>query len=87
MLPFDAKRPGPAILGEVYQLPDPGDALLAFDEYEGCGPRDPKPHRFERVSTDVRLDSGGKVRAWIYVLRDSVDGAERIESGDWVAPS
>jgi gamma-glutamylcyclotransferase (GGCT)/AIG2-like uncharacterized protein YtfP len=75
------------VRGEVYELPDARRSLELLDEYEGCGPNDPKPHRFERVATEARLDSGEQVRTWIYVFRDSTDGAPRIGSGDWLAGS
>jgi gamma-glutamylcyclotransferase (GGCT)/AIG2-like uncharacterized protein YtfP len=73
------------IRGELYRMHDPTALLAQLDEYEGCGPNDPRPHRFERVATDVQLDGGERVRSWIYVFRDSTVQAPRIESGDWVA--
>jgi gamma-glutamylcyclotransferase (GGCT)/AIG2-like uncharacterized protein YtfP len=75
------------IRGELYRLQGGERSLQALDEYEGCGPNDPRPHRFERVETEVRLDSGERVRSWIYVFRDPVEGAPRIDSGDWVGSS
>jgi gamma-glutamylcyclotransferase (GGCT)/AIG2-like uncharacterized protein YtfP len=74
------------IRGELYRMHEPDRLLVLLDDYEGCGPSDPNPHRFERVATDVRLDSGEQVRAWIYVFRDSTEGAPRIDSGDWLTP-
>ena len=72
------------IQGELYRLHDAEQLLRVLDDYEGCGPNDPEPHRFARVAVEVRLDGGDRATAWIYVFRASTDGAALIESGDWL---
>jgi gamma-glutamylcyclotransferase (GGCT)/AIG2-like uncharacterized protein YtfP len=75
------------VRGEVYFLERP-DALLArLDEYEGCGPRDAKPHEYERVQRAVVLDSGASDLAWVYVYTGCAAGTSEIVSGDYCRPS
>ena len=72
------------IRGELYKMHDAAQLLAVLDDYEGCGPADPEPHRFARVDAQVRLHDGGDATAWIYVFRASTEDALRIDSGDWV---
>jgi gamma-glutamylcyclotransferase (GGCT)/AIG2-like uncharacterized protein YtfP len=73
------------VRGELYLLLDPERTLALLDEYEGCGPADPEPHRFVRERAQVRPDRGGQVISWIYWYRGGTEGVARIESGDWAA--
>jgi pyruvate carboxylase len=75
---------GAWIQGELYWLHDAPMMLAVLDDYEGCAPGDPEPHRFARVAVEVVLEDGAVVPSWIYVFRESTDGATRIESGDWM---
>jgi gamma-glutamylcyclotransferase (GGCT)/AIG2-like uncharacterized protein YtfP len=54
-------KPGEWIAGEVFQLNDPGKLLPILDEYEGSD--------YKRTSVAVELESGKRVRAWMYLLR------------------
>ena len=78
-----SENEGAWVHGELYWLHDAPMMLAVLDDYEGCAPGDPEPHRFARVATEVVLDDGKLVESWIYVLRGSTEGATRIESGDW----
>lgn len=56
-----SKKPGEWIKGEVFQLNDPSELLPILDEYEGT--------EYQRVSVPVELDSGKRMRAWMYLLK------------------
>jgi len=73
---------GARVRGEVHSLPDVGETLRLLDHYEGCGPHDRPPYEFERELVDVTLESGGRVRAWIYWYRP-VPRGRRLASGDY----
>ena len=79
-----SRRPGECVRGEIYRLHDPDRLLPVLDRYEGCGPEDALPHRFERERVEASLDGGGRTTCWIYWHRGEIDEAARVESGDWV---
>jgi gamma-glutamylcyclotransferase (GGCT)/AIG2-like uncharacterized protein YtfP len=56
-----SKKPGEWISGEVFRLNDPSELLPILDEYEGA--------EYKRTSVPVELDSGKRLRAWMYLLR------------------
>jgi gamma-glutamylcyclotransferase (GGCT)/AIG2-like uncharacterized protein YtfP len=74
---------GGCVHGEVFALDDAARTLARLDEYERCGPNDPKPHEFERVEVEVLLESGAAVNAWVYVYTGSTTDKQEILSGDY----
>jgi gamma-glutamylcyclotransferase (GGCT)/AIG2-like uncharacterized protein YtfP len=54
-------QPHEWISGEVFQLNDPSKLLPILDEYEGSS--------YKRTSVPVLLDSGKRLRAWMYLLK------------------
>jgi|TARA_R100001530_G_scaffold47170_2_gene35478 gamma-glutamylcyclotransferase (GGCT)/AIG2-like uncharacterized protein YtfP len=56
--------------------------LNTYDMYEGV-----KSGMYRRVRTNVKMDDGGKERAWLYVAGDLLLANETvfevIEGGDW----
>jgi gamma-glutamylcyclotransferase (GGCT)/AIG2-like uncharacterized protein YtfP len=56
-----SKNPGEWISGEVFQLDDPARLLPILDEYEG--------QEYKRASVAAQLDSGKRLRAWMYLLK------------------
>jgi gamma-glutamylcyclotransferase (GGCT)/AIG2-like uncharacterized protein YtfP len=74
------------VRGEVCLLNEPSSALAVFDAYEGCGPGDPPPHKFERQEVDVLMNDGKSIRAWAYVYCLDTAGKARILSGDYFQP-
>ncbi len=48
------------ISGEIFELKDPVKLLQVLDEYEGP--------QYKRTSVPVQLDSGRRLRAWMYLL-------------------
>jgi gamma-glutamylcyclotransferase (GGCT)/AIG2-like uncharacterized protein YtfP len=75
------------VRGEIYVLENPDHTLARLDEYEGCGPRDARPHEYERVQHEVILESGANVLAWVYLYTGSTDEKGEISSGDYCQPS
>jgi gamma-glutamylcyclotransferase (GGCT)/AIG2-like uncharacterized protein YtfP len=56
-----SNNPGDWISGEVFQLNDPAKLVPILDEYEGS--------EYKRTSVSVQLDSGKRLRAWMYLLK------------------
>jgi len=75
------------VRGEVYVLENPDDVLARLDEYEGCGPRDARPHEYERVQHEAILESGANILVWVYLYTGSTAEKVDILSGDYCHPS
>jgi gamma-glutamylcyclotransferase (GGCT)/AIG2-like uncharacterized protein YtfP len=75
--PGAVKAPGApqVVLGELYYLPGAVRALKFLDRYEGS--------RYKREVTEVELQSGRRVRAWIYWLKRVPASGQKIEGGDY----
>ena len=54
-------KPDDWISGEVFKLNDPSMLLPILDEYEDS--------EYQRTSVPVQLDSGKRLRAWMYLLK------------------
>ena len=54
-------QPGDWLAGEVFRMNDPGKLLPVLDEYEGP--------EYKRTSVRVHLDSGKRMRAWMYLVK------------------
>jgi len=72
------------VRGDVFELSRDAEATLrALDDYETL--ESPTPAYFERQLTDVCMDTGETLRAWIYWYRGDISTtAHRIQSGDWM---
>lgn len=62
------------VIGELYRFDhalslsaDRETLLLELDDYEGCGPYDPKPYLFIREKLLVNLQDGQTLTAWSYI--------------------
>jgi gamma-glutamylcyclotransferase (GGCT)/AIG2-like uncharacterized protein YtfP len=75
---------GSEVLGEVYQMLDTTLVLASLDEIEGYRAAEPERSLYIRVLTDVGLDDGGSVQAWVYFYNAPLGRAQRIESGDYL---
>ncbi len=82
VLPSDQK--GDRVLGEVYQLHQPGKVFEKLDPYEYCGPNDPEPHEYRRALTTAKLKNGAEIETWIYWYNHKIILPNRIESGDYL---
>ena len=71
--------------GEVYALEAPTNSLAWLDAYEGIVPGNDARNEYERVERAVRMASGEKVAAWVYLCRRDVSRLEPIPGGRWVA--
>jgi gamma-glutamylcyclotransferase (GGCT)/AIG2-like uncharacterized protein YtfP len=77
------EAPGQEITGELYQLDDPERQLPDLDELEEFDPAKPEQSLFIRRLTDVELDNGTRVRAWVYFLPRRPAKARLIAGGDY----
>ncbi len=57
------------VRGEVYEVDE--ETLKKLDEYEGV------PFYYERVEETTELDSGERVRAYLYLYKGSVKGLRK----------
>lgn len=72
------------VFGEVYRMHDAVAALAKLDEYEGCSAGFKKPHAFLRQRTEVTLENGELLPAWVYVYNGTVRNERQILSGDYL---
>jgi gamma-glutamylcyclotransferase (GGCT)/AIG2-like uncharacterized protein YtfP len=68
------------VFGELFRLHTPEASLVAFDDYEGCGPGVASPQYLRQV-LPVMLDDGSVSEAWTYVYNRPVAKLKRITSG------
>jgi len=73
------------VKGELYEISTDAleHTLSLLDDYEGLGQGDPLPHEYRRELVPVTLDDGRQLDAWAYVVNRSLEGLERIRSGDF----
>lgn len=72
------------VIGELYQVLDPS-VWAALDDYECCSERFSEPHEFIRQISEVTLDYGDEMKAWVYVYNFSHEDLPVIVSGDFVS--
>jgi gamma-glutamylcyclotransferase (GGCT)/AIG2-like uncharacterized protein YtfP len=72
------------VWGEVYDTADAAAVLAVLDEIEGFRPNEPDRSLYTRVLTDVVLDDGRAMQAWVYFYNAPLGRAQRIESGDYL---
>ena len=72
------------VWGEVYEATDPASVLSVLDEIEGYRANEPDRSLYTRVLTDVALEDGRSVQAWVYFYNAPLGRAQRIESGDYL---
>ena len=70
--------------GEVHAMRDTAAVLAELDAIEGYQPAQPDQSLYVRTVTDVLLDGGGTVKAWVYFYNAPLGRAERIVSGDYL---
>ncbi len=81
-----ARKPasqGTRVVGEVYRLPRPWEALPVLDRIEGFRADSPESSLFVRETAEVGLRGGQRVRAWVYWLNRWHGAMRRISSGDY----
>ena len=71
---------GASVHGIVYALPD-RELLEKFDDYEGIDRQHPVDNLFVRRRVMAALENGDRVRCWVYLYNQSLEGKVRIPSG------
>ena len=72
------------VLGEVYEMTNPGLVLHTLDEIEGYRPDAPDAGLYTRLPASVTLEDGAHVDAWAYFYTGPLGRAARIASGDYL---
>lgn len=72
------------VRGEIHELFDPKATLDALDDIEGFDAKRPERSLFERRETQVTLEAGGTLRAWVYFYRQPLLEATEIPDGDFI---
>jgi gamma-glutamylcyclotransferase (GGCT)/AIG2-like uncharacterized protein YtfP len=82
---FPGALPSPTneIEGELYELTDAARQLKQLDEIEEFFPEQPGQSLFLRRLAEVELETGQKVRAWVYFLAKKPANARLVPSGDY----
>jgi len=63
------------VVGEVYRVSE--EKFQRLDQIEGA------PYLYRRELIKVKLANGEELEAYTYIYNHSVDGLEKIPSGDW----
>jgi gamma-glutamylcyclotransferase (GGCT)/AIG2-like uncharacterized protein YtfP len=70
------------IHGEVYRIHRPAALFPSLDLYEnGTGK---EPPEYDRVIVPVKMKTGRRIHAWIYLYTRTTKGLHWIRSGDYV---
>lgn len=75
------------IIGELYEIQDPAEfawAMGQLDDYEGLNVEAGEEQLYRRELTEVLLEDGREIRAWIYWYNADVSGKPVVASGDIV---
>ena len=79
-----SELPGDRVLGTLFRLQNPAEALPRMDRYEGYLPGDPEGCEFRRELATVELPGERRsLQAWVYYYTLPVGGLPRIEGGDY----
>lgn len=83
---YPAAVPDPEGLcwGEVYEMTDPAEVLVALDDIEGYRPEAPDLSLYSRTKATVTLPDGSEAPAWVYFYNAPLGRAQRIPSGDYL---
>ncbi len=69
------------VRGRVYRLPENRKAIESIDAFEEYYPNKPDASLYKRRLAQVELESGEKVRSWIYEYNGSASPKTLIKSG------
>jgi len=76
---------GGNVRGELYRVIRPDLLFPVLDRFEGCGADDEEPTLYRREMVKVRLDTGRKRSAWVYLYNRDTSGLSPIPGGDYAA--
>lgn len=85
MYPAAVPLPDGQVSGEVYAFEHADVVLDTLDDLEGYCPDAPDSSLYRRTVTSVTLEDGTALAAWAYFYNAPLGGAQRIESGDYLA--
>lgn len=71
------------ISGIVLQLPQDSRVLAEIDQYEEFDPGSPETSPFVRIPENVTLDSGRRLKCWIYIYNRDPMAAPVLEDGNF----
>lgn len=74
------------VRGEIWLFNSALPLLRQLDDYEGCSPRFPRPWEYRRERKSVTLESGERLKAWVYVYNGRTNPFKRLKSGDYLRP-
>jgi gamma-glutamylcyclotransferase (GGCT)/AIG2-like uncharacterized protein YtfP len=74
---------GPEVIGDIFELSDPGRVLRVLDKYEGIG-TGKAASEFVRRRSRVKLRSGKTVTAWVYWYNHEPAGKIRIKHKNYL---
>jgi len=85
--PAGVARPtgGRDVRGELYRVIRPHLLLPILDRFEGRGEDNDQPHLYRREAIEIQLDTGRKLRAWVYLYNRDTDRLRPIPGGDYAA--
>lgn len=74
------------VYGEVFELPFTKREMILheLDGYEGIYHSNAESEEYERVLTDVVLEDGRTIRAWVYNYKNNLPDDHAIASGDYI---
>lgn len=72
------------VWGELYEMGRPEAVLAALDDIEGYSHDDPDRSLYSRGESDVTLEDGRVLSAWVYFYNAPLGQAPRILSGDYL---
>lgn len=75
------------VLGEVYEVTDKPEIVVALDRYEGCIKACPESSLYTREILPITMEDGSVLDAWIYCYNHPTDGFYLIEDGDFAGLS
>ena len=78
-------KSGRNVRGEVYRVIRPHLLLPILDRFEGCGADDKAPTLYRREAIEIRLDTGRKLQAWVYLYNRDTHQLHPIPNGDYAA--
>jgi gamma-glutamylcyclotransferase (GGCT)/AIG2-like uncharacterized protein YtfP len=77
------RREATEVIGDVFELTNPGSVLRTLDKYEGIG-SDEAAAEFIRRRSRVKLRSGQTVTAWVYWYNREPAGKIRIKHKNYL---
>ncbi len=80
---FVPSENGAEVRGEVFQVKIAESLFETLDIVEGVNDQYPERSLFERTTTNVKLENGENLEAWIYQYNLSPANLKRIENGDY----